>query len=327
MLAATSELVGTMAGVADVGEFTYYSPTTWALPLTLLAPPGGRVPRRSRWYLVTDRRDGSGTLELFPAADGGLPRTNHHQGWNGPVHGRPWCSGAMCPRAFRAGLARYFENTEPPAFPARGPWLLDGALRWLDAASAGTLVRAGEPFELPVVSSPDAATVAYSESGEQLSYWQDRIGTAGLLQFGEVRRDALSVVFTYFDAQGRGELGLRWGDALPKLGGRRKLGAWIALPALPILAPWHVPRSWGELIPVLDDLCGPRGVLSLLRGLKGLHDGEQHLLLLGAPIPVVVGGPPAAFHWLAAWMPPLASITPPTHGFRPTTKSRAIYNT
>lgn len=323
----TGRLVAAVPGVASVGEFAYYRVmSSWALPVTLLAPPGGRTPVRTHWFLVADRRDGAGKLDLFPAVEGGLAKTDHHQAWNGPLLGAPWSSGAICPRSFPAAMARLFVHAEPPSFPARGAWLVAGALRWLDAASGDALVRAGEPFELPAVPTSAPATIIFSESADQLPFWQERIGTAGLVQVGEVRPGGLSSMFTFCDAAGRPELAIRWGAALPKIGKVRTLGAWMALPSLAVMPPWHIPRSWGELMPLLSELRGSREVLGLLRSLRGIHDGQQHLLFLGAPIPAVVDGPPVMFHWLAARMPPLASISPPTRGFRPTDKSRALYN-
>lgn len=327
-LSTARDLIAGVPGVADVGQFEWYpARKSWALPFTLLAPPGGALPARSRWYLVSERRAGDGDLDVFPAAQGGLQRTFLHQMWNGPLAGAPWCTGAICPRSFPAARARYFANTEPAEFPDRGRWLVQGATRWVDAAASATgLARPGDPFELPVVPVKHDATVVYSESADHLGFWEPRIGHVGLVDIGELRRGGLATVLSFRDASGRGELDLRWGDAVRRIGKPRGIGAWIALRALPVLPPWHLPATWGELLRVLGHLLGGRDVVRTLAGLPGLHDCEPHALLLGAPIPSVVDGPAALMHWLVLQMPPLAGLRTPSPGFRPTEKSRALYN-
>jgi hypothetical protein len=48
-----------------------------------------------------------------------------------------------------------------------------------------------------------------------------------------------------------------------------------------------------------------------------LRDGRRHYLLLGAPVPVVIGGPAATMHWLGIKLPVLSSGTAQRKGFRP----------
>lgn len=327
ILRRTRELVAAVPGVSEVGEAWSRHTGCLALPLTLLAPPGGDVPVRTRWFLVADRLSGAGTLDLHPAVDGGLRGTHPHQAWNGPSNPHPWTSGAICPRAFRQARKRLLPHDEPPAFPERAPWLVRAGLRWLEAAAEGTLTRTGEPFELPPLPSAQGPLIAFSEAPEDLDFWMERQGGHGLASFAEVRPGELLVATAFHDGVGAVQRSVRWGATILELRERaRVMGAWVMLEHLPMLPPRHLPVTWGELLPLIEDQLRTR---SLARVLAALHlpDGrESHPLLLGVPIPLRVGDRPAQIHWLAVNLSASARHNRPPDGFRTSAKSRAHFD-
>jgi hypothetical protein len=77
--------------------------------------------------------------------------------------------------------------------------------------------------------------------------------------------------------------------------------------------------TWGELEQVAAeqgmDLFG-----ELTNVLRHMRDGQRHLLLIGFPIPELVGGPYARIHWQALQLPILSTVEG-NHGFRPTNES------
>lgn len=327
LLVETRKRIAAIPGVVEVGNFERHGRTAVALPLTLLAPPGGQLPARTRWYLVARNGEGTGSLDLHPAVEGGLVSTHPHQAWNGPKEDRPWTAGAICPRAFRQARRRLLPDEEPPGFPERGPWLLRAGLRWLEAASEGSLTRDGEPFELPPQPAETGPTVAWSEGPEELGYWLERIGRVGLVGLTEVRRGELLVVNRFRDRHGVAERSLCWGTTLQALGeATGPTGAWVMLPSLPVSAPWHLPQTWGELLTLVN----PHVIGGdLVRSLSGLTipDGRRTpVLLLGTPVPRRFGEGPHQVHWYAVEIPTVAGSGNPPRGFRHAAAGRRCFD-
>ena len=89
---------------------------------------------------------------------------------------------------------------------------------------------------------------------------------------------------------------------------RKELGSnesppviWIRANSVPVLPPWQIPMTWGEL----RQACQLQGIDldCLLRPAIGSLAYETAVLLIGFPIPYKIGGPDARMHWLALWLP------------------------
>jgi len=308
-----------MPGVLVLDAFRWYDqPLRWACPLELLAPGGGAVPRRTRWFLVTDRADGSGEVELHPALEGGLQRTWQHQAWNGPLGARtPWTSGSICPRSSSASRVLLLRSEEPPAFPERAAWLIEAAQGWLDAAADDRLAPPGSDLELPPVPTRADPVLAFYEGAEQLPLWQAQLGHSGLARVGVVHPDSLVAALSFSPGMQGEPWQIPWGGAMRGIATQREEPAvWIALPRLPLLPPWHVPGTWGELREVIAEQIPGKTLDDMLFRMREILDGRRHWLLIGAPIPARVGDAPARMTWLAAWMPALPDPMRPPRGFR-----------
>lgn len=317
-----------MPGVEMLDGFRWYDqPLRWACPLELLGPPGGAVPRRTRWFLVADQVDGTGEVELHPALDGGLPRTWPHQAWNGSLGARTsWTSGSICPRQSSASRVLLLRSEEPPAFPERAVWLIQAAQRWLDAAADGTLAPPGSDLELPPVPTRAEPVLAFYEGAEQLPLWQAQLGRSGLARVGVVHPDSLVAALSFsLDAQGE-PWQIPWGAAMRGIATQREEpAAWITLPRLPLLSPWHVPGTWGELRQVIAEQIPGKSLDDLLFRVREILDRRPRWLLIGAPVPARVGELPARMTWLAARMPALPDPAHPPRGFRGTDASLRLY--
>lgn len=91
------------------------------------------------------------------------------------------------------------------------------------------------------------------------------------------------------------------------LSGRKdKGGLWLRLDALPVVAPWKQPETWGEL----RQAAGPQLAERLSTVLERAPSGEAFTLLIGCPIPRTVEGPMHLMHWQAITMPPMHSSRP-----------------
>jgi hypothetical protein len=77
--------------------------------------------------------------------------------------------------------------------------------------------------------------------------------------------------------------------------------------------PYASPSTWGEVAEALSDQQVDL-YAQLRRVTARCHDGAQHPLLIGFPVPMVVGDPPHQLHWLAVDLPALERRAPA--GFR-----------
>ena len=87
--------------------------------------------------------------------------------------------------------------------------------------------------------------------------------------------------------------------------------AWVRSDSPPILEPYQLPDSWGELRQAFKEQSIDLDIL-----LRPLVVGPQNhtMLLIGFPIPERVGGPNLRMHWLALSLPDQSFMRRP--GFR-----------
>ena len=301
----TEQALRGLAGARALGGFRWFpDASAWALELELRAPPGGCVPALTRWFLVRRSPRGEGEVELHPAAWTGLPRTFPHQAWSARSKGDvPWMSGAICPRS-SAGAARLLGSDEPQAFPERAVWLVEAGLRWLHAAAMGELTPAGADLELPPLPPTDDFVLAFHEGVADLDRWRARVGRHGRAEVATVNPRGLAVVRGWSGPDGLADPPIPWGSALMGLATQRiERALWIALPALPIEAPWHIPATWGALRRILLKATG--APLEQLVAAQIQAREPPAWLLLGAALPAKIGGPLTRWSWLAVRLPAL----------------------
>jgi hypothetical protein len=97
-----------------------------------------------------------------------------------------------------------------------------------------------------------------------------------------------------------------WGTAIQEADEEDSC-AWIRLEQPPTLAPWKWPSTWDELRRAVGAF--PLDV-ELGKVIRRFRDGRAHLLLIGFPIPAVVGGAPTEMHWSAARIGPFPALKP-----------------
>ena len=289
----------------------------WVLHCRITADvkSGGPVPPTTDWYLHVEDTYPYGQVVFYPAKVGGITLTFNHQNHNvaGPDE-LPWRHGRLCVDTSLRTLGRQSYDVEPFDPESRLAWHVRRVQEWLRLASLGELVQPGDPFELPHIRFSSGLKVAFAEGPENLPFWQAKHPWKGTASVRTLQEDPQILVVDDFKVGRRGtDIQYPWSKPLGK---ENDIGmAWIWLDVLPVVDPWAIPTSWGEL----RRCCQQQGVDldSLLRSAVNnlnLRDGKEHVLLLGFPIPARVNEPDVQAHWLALRIPRLSSQ--PVSGFR-----------
>ena len=305
-------------GIRMLGDFVWHEDRAfWALHCRIAADveSGGLIPRTTDWYIHVRDTHPFGQVIFYPAKVGGVAHTFNHQNHNGAGPDElPWRCGRLCVDTSLRTLGRRSYDVEPFDPESRLVWNVRRVQEWLHLASRGELVHPGDPFELPDIPFASGPKVVFAEGPENLSFWLGRHSRIGTASVRTLKEDPLTLVVDDLNVGKSGvDIQAPWTKPLGK---ENDLGvAWIWLDRLPVVDPWAIPTTWGQL-----RTCGKaQGVdlNSLLRSLcSNLRDGKRHFLLVGFPIPAKVQEPDVQVHWLALWLPPLTSR--PIPGFRPT---------
>ena len=285
--------------------------------ISLELPVNTFIPSVSDWYVKGSPAYPFGAIAFYPASTGGLQHTLPHQNYNGDDPGTSrWRQGRLCVDTGIGSLGRHGYDIEPFDAHRRLAWHVGRLMEWLRAADAGNLVREGDPFELPDFCQKSSPTLAFNETQASLEGWTRVTDSVGLAELIAVPGASQVWCLKSFNSlQGRPLVIMEWGAFLSGISEPLRTALWIRLPSTPVLEPWQAPMTWGEVRYALQEQEVDLDQL-LREGVAGIRDGESHFLLLGFPIPEVVGGVPARMHWLATKLPALTVSTP--HGFRPT---------
>lgn len=321
-LLAARRGLDTLRGVVLLSDWAWYeSAGKWVLHCRLLPDvrAAGPIPLATDWYVLVAPAYPWGSIKFFPSKDNGITQTFPHQNYNdNGSKDLPWLSGDLCLNTSVHVLGRYGYDIEPYDVHKRLLWHFQRALAWLRAASDDALVLAGEPFELPQFpgTSDIAETVAFGEDAETFLQWQELPERYGLIELFRLRtKPDVLLTKTFRSIDGRELLAPTWGLALQSKSEHLLRGIWLRITGTPALQPWQAPLTWGELRHIFH-----AQNLDLDKFLKAtcrlLRDGQEHVALLGFPIPVRVDDIPHLLHWQAFQLPILSRGTTTAHGFR-----------
>ncbi len=309
-----------LPNVAIIGEILQFETVSrWAFPIRLSAHVNttGSVPATTDWYVVITEQFPKGPLKLYPSKIGGITATYQHQMNN--AEGLPdllWRRGELCLTSDIKSLGIPGIDAEPVEASARMIWNIQRARKWLEDCSNGVLTKPGDPFELPDFHASRAYTFAYigvrpdtGLGGTQNGVAVCRLADNNWVSLTELQSAELKSIMKF-----------KWGEHVRGLA-RENLAIWVRLDGVPLIGPWGAPMTWHEL----QTACLERGVdvMAVLKSnASRIRDGLVHLLILGIPIPEIVGGPIAKIHWQAVEIPVLSHRKTP--GIR--NKERSLWS-
>ena len=121
----------------------------FALPLNIPTINSDEIVPTTDWYFLADDIYPWGDIKVYPAKKNGLNKTYPHQRCNGfGENSKPWRNGNICVNNGTYILGRGYD-VEPREAYKRLAWNVKRTREWLIEACNGTLVKAGDPFEIP----------------------------------------------------------------------------------------------------------------------------------------------------------------------------------
>jgi hypothetical protein len=292
-----------MAGVEIHGVPLYDANVeTWYFPVRVtIESASAYVPTTTEWFLLVGHDYPIGRVILCPAQLGGLHASFRHMEANQPT-GFPWRSGTPCLDRPGRWLGSPELVNQPTSAEERMRWYVERLQEWLNSAARDALTDCGEPFELPKFGTK-SPVLGFDEDPSRFAVWSTAFDRAGDATLKHINPHVW--VAHEFSAHGSAIVPVRWGRRIHE-SERIERGFWLTLRDLPILPPWNVPRTWGELRTV-----AARQKVQLDVHLQWMYHhlharrvSEPTTMLVGFPIPRVYDGPPHRMHWQPLLLPP-----------------------
>lgn len=302
----------------------------WSLELELIPADlddSGPVPPTTRWYAIASAAYPQGAIDLLPAKEGGLAETFAHQLPNDPGPSElPWRTGKVCLVDIVRGHELAAKRDEPTGAYERLVWHVWRTLDWLRRASRNELLKAGEPFELPVFGQfrDEGPRIAFHEGAATFAAWADQPTTSGLADLADASEGSgagVLAVRRWTDLRGRSIIEPCWGSRIRSRAVAEK-ALWFRFPRLLVRPPWRAPQSWREVL----EFAREQGIdfeASLRQSSSAIRDGKPHFVLLGFPVQRIMGKAPSRYAWVAFRLPALTEprkkgrSAPAYPGFRP----------
>lgn len=267
------------------------------------------VDAMTRWSLVLSDRYPHGPLRIWRAPDSGLRGAFPHE----------LVKDVPCLITRAQPLGRW--DTDPEPFDAYGrlAWHAVRLVRWVEKAACSELLRPGDLFGHPLIDNMDKGqSINTLEDHCSLDVWKSHFGQSGEVKLLSDSRDHHSRYAVEFSYGGQNILTPPWGSWVTSLG-KSAIASWVLLGEPPFLPPWGFPATWGEMRETLQT----QGIAldPILRQAVGRGLAGAPLVMLGYPVPSVVGGTASRIEWQACALPPLGGMAK-ARGFRDTPKSR-----
>src|SRR5690606_6874669 len=111
------------------------------------------VPETTDWFILIDPEYPRGDIHFYPRKEKGIKVTFPHQALNwandkNQVNKR-WLPGFLCLRLNHLGFSTVKYSEEPRTATERLVWHCQQAIEWLSLAAQNSLLKPGDPYELP----------------------------------------------------------------------------------------------------------------------------------------------------------------------------------
>ena len=259
------------------------------------------------WHLVAVGSLANPNIRIYPDATSGITVTFPHQDYNEEISQEgPWRLGKPCLERPIAAFQRQSWSGEPADFTERLIWWIGRLLLWIDAAATESLLKEGDPFELPVYPTRNPAyMLGFCETQNDLNWWSERSDIWGFATISKIPGAIDTAVVSAFMNQSRQIIRkVKWSNSIPT--DSNSIDAvWLMLPKLVVFEPWRSPSTWQELSNLLikfsinlPDILAEAGA-KLRRIDRRPKDEHSKHLIIGFPIAEHVGKNIQRIHWIA----------------------------
>lgn len=289
-------------GVGVDGGWTWdESISKWCLPFSVFIEGPLSMPATTRWIACTEASYPRGEVSVYPAIDGGIIDTLHHQNCNATNR---------CGTFARSGKLCLFQEDQAVSIPDEELKLLAyvrKTVEWVRAANTDKLTNNGEFFELPDYPASKPVSVAFIENDVSIMVWKShpgiRAGTAVAFRINE----SVIGIGNFSGSDDTCVYSPSWGFHFSKSTKESDcIAMWIVASRAPSVGTWQAPVCYGELLEYFSS-CGIDFWDYAKRIFPKLRDGRQHLLLIGFPIPKRYGETASHMHWVAALLPRIST--------------------
>lgn len=305
----------------------------WILTCKITIPSKNTdlVKNETKWYVLLEPEYPRGVIKFCPAIEDGLNGTFQHQNYNGRYSKlsdvTDWTTGSPCLITTRSQLNRLISDFEPYHAAQRLKWHFRRAYHWLLLVSENSLVKAGDPFELPEFpnSTNFPERLIFNETNATLQVWNKNNFVSGLFTFNYLVTDIKDqkktnpIVIQAFEHKKETILSYDWGDALAcdqeETKNSIERGIWFLLPDPPVTENWQAADNWQDLVNIFSQ-SGRSFYEELSEYVKLLRNGKPLTIIIGFPIPNKIGEDEQRIHWQGIRVEPLSRGTKYAAGYR-----------
>ena len=193
------------------------------------------------------------------------------------------------------------EERLAPVNTSRLVCYVNWAIDWLKDAANGTLLKPGDSYELPDFrneSTDSSILVKYSlvidESLNSYKYWESHIGESGHVDYNWGSNIQALFAVRFCDRKGTLIRESEFNPNILRKNGKIE-GKWILIPDIRYER-HRPPQTYQEIV----ELCSDSGVnfYQILKSAWSINNAcKLGILLVGFPIPKIVGQEPIEIHW------------------------------
>lgn len=262
-------------------------------------------PVKTKWYITCSNDYPQGDVRVWPAKDGGISITFPHQELVEEFADKrvPWLKGHICITGEFASVARSNSSDEPRSH-GRLTWIYYRAIEWCTQAAKGELLKKDDRFEIPALRTNelDGPFALTQENQQTFGIWSKNTDRVGFLSGLFDQTNSTYRISSFLNFRHEPIVSYEWHR--PSKTEPERLGFWVMLDNLPVVAAWHTPRNWKELYDLfLSD--GIDLLQEIRKFLPSVGFNKSFLVAIGFSVPEKFQGPDQQVWWYACAVPPL----------------------
>jgi molybdopterin/thiamine biosynthesis adenylyltransferase len=290
----------TIAGFELLEDFAWHSELdSWSLRFSISSDvlPNAYISKTTSWFAVISSSYPWGEIKIYPDQVNGITYTFQHQDYNRPSEKFPWREGDLCVGTSLIKWSRTELVTEPYDALSRLSWYVKRTIEWIEAAASGNLANDGDPFEMPQLPSRCGLTLAFNEDEQTYTAWTEKSLSSSTSTIRSLKNSTGLLAAVHYEIDRDRTIQNEWGTYLKQSFDKEFSGIWILLKQIPVITPWELPGTWGQLFDVLTEQGIDLKALLQRHFLKNKKTFFQ-FIQLGFPVAEKIGEPETRIHWL-----------------------------